>query len=232
MLRLLVRFLNWFWRIVFGPPLRCSVVYEGHFGFEGAEAAFLDEMLPLWNAQAEEHVKTWFASRDLYWMKIKPVPLVGGVGVFNGPLLKIPRGTIFGFYGCLIVKDDAMDIGRYEHDMLMVCDFSTKLKGQKIAAYINGDPALLKEEIFTARINHSCRPNCKSEWRTLTVRRGTKSLIMSLVFYETTREIGRGAELWIDYGRKYVRGGRLTDSYVRCMCNGGHCPFNRMMLKL
>ena len=206
-------------------------VYEGHIGFNARESVLLEELLPLWNARVEVRVKTWFEARERYWLKIKPVPNVEGLGVFNGPLFVLPRGVIFAQYGGFLIKNDAIPGSVYDHDVRMVCDYSMRARDKLIDAFINGDPSLVEFPVFAARLNHSCRPNCVSATENVYVTSGARGLTLSLVYFRTLRAIGRGEELTIDYGRNYVMRGQVGGDYVQCQCNGGHCPFRRVVFR-
>ena len=233
MIRLLVRFLNWLSRLVFGKP-HVEPVYEEHIGFVGRERALLDDLLPLWHERIQERLDECLDNERLYWLKLKPVERVGGVGLFNGPLLVMPRGTVFGYYGGFLVKHDGMETGAYDLAIDLTCDFSRASQDHSIEAYVNGDPLLIRQHILATRINHSCRPNCEANYRNYVVTSRNKRLTLSFVFFEALRVIERGEELVFNYGPGYVVSRsaaiRRNAAFINCVCNGGRCYFRRVML--
>jgi hypothetical protein len=203
-----------------------KMIYYGYKGFVKKDKRVLDELLPKWNAKVSPMVERVDVN-----VEVREVAAVAGSGLFS--VDGMARGEIFSYYGGELSKGMT---GRspYDMDTRMKVDYSRKKKGVTIShVFVNGRPTA-ENSNKASLINHACRPNCQGFYQT--VRVGSKatgrSLTLQLIRFEALRNILPDEELTIDYGREYVENRstmRPNTCYTACMCNGGRCPFRRMM---
>lgn len=203
------------------------MIYSSHRGFTKRESKVLDELLPKWNAKVSVTVNKLNAA-----VEIKPVVVVGGCGLFS--VDRMARGKVLSYYGGELTKG-ASGISPYDMDTRMKIDFSRKMKGVKIPrVFVNGTPTDDGVHRIASRLNHACKPNSHGFY--VNVRVGSKvtgsSLTLQLIRLEALRTIQAGEEITMNYGPKYVESRskmRPGRKYTPCLCNGGRCPFGRMM---